>query len=127
MSAGGPGGAAHRPQRSAAAAAEAERPAGAGTATGSGEDRLAPPAGPVGVLKLTDAFWVFLHQVEIEKKSDSNQQNYWMIQYQRLLDAKPLTLRMQVRFKAGWDQIGSVGVLMGSGSECRRRGWRRSW
>ncbi|PWA24052.1 hypothetical protein CCH79_00019148 [Gambusia affinis] len=34
--------------------------------------------------------------VEIEKKSDSSQQNYWMIQYQRLLDAKPLALRMQV-------------------------------
>ncbi|XP_043951965.1 E3 ubiquitin-protein ligase LRSAM1 [Gambusia affinis] len=33
--------------------------------------------------------------VEIEKKSDSSQQNYWMIQYQRLLDAKPLALRMQ--------------------------------
>ncbi|XP_017163241.1 E3 ubiquitin-protein ligase LRSAM1 [Poecilia reticulata] len=33
--------------------------------------------------------------VEIEKKSDSSQQNYWMIQYQRLLDAKPLSLRMQ--------------------------------
>lgn len=33
--------------------------------------------------------------VEIEKKSDSNQQNYWMIQYQRLLDAKPLALKMQ--------------------------------
>ncbi|XP_013885824.1 E3 ubiquitin-protein ligase LRSAM1 [Austrofundulus limnaeus] len=33
--------------------------------------------------------------VEMEKKSDSNQQNYWMIQYQRLLDAKPLSLRMQ--------------------------------
>lgn len=33
--------------------------------------------------------------MEIEKKSESNQQNYWMIQYQRLLDAKPLSLRMQ--------------------------------
>ncbi|KAG8010965.1 NADPH-dependent diflavin oxidoreductase 1 [Nibea albiflora] len=33
--------------------------------------------------------------VEIEKKSESNQQNYWMIQYQRLLDTKPLSLRMQ--------------------------------
>uniref|UniRef100_A0A146P7I8 Leucine rich repeat and sterile alpha motif containing 1 n=1 Tax=Fundulus heteroclitus TaxID=8078 RepID=A0A146P7I8_FUNHE len=33
--------------------------------------------------------------VEMEKKSDSNQENYWMIQYQRLLDAKPLSLRMQ--------------------------------
>ncbi|XP_038589765.1 E3 ubiquitin-protein ligase LRSAM1 isoform X1 [Micropterus salmoides] len=32
---------------------------------------------------------------EIELKSESNQQNYWMIQYQRLLDAKPLSLRMQ--------------------------------
>uniref|UniRef100_A0A8C5FTW9 RING-type domain-containing protein n=1 Tax=Gadus morhua TaxID=8049 RepID=A0A8C5FTW9_GADMO len=33
--------------------------------------------------------------VEMELKSESNQQNYWMIQYQRLLDAKPLSLRMQ--------------------------------
>ncbi|KAA0717137.1 E3 ubiquitin-protein ligase LRSAM1 [Triplophysa tibetana] len=32
---------------------------------------------------------------EMEQKSESNQQNYWMIQYQRLLDAKPLFLRMQ--------------------------------
>ncbi|XP_043094923.1 E3 ubiquitin-protein ligase LRSAM1 isoform X2 [Puntigrus tetrazona] len=31
----------------------------------------------------------------MEQKSESNQQNYWMIQYQRLLDAKPLSLRMQ--------------------------------
>ncbi|XP_061836601.1 E3 ubiquitin-protein ligase LRSAM1 isoform X1 [Nerophis lumbriciformis] len=34
-------------------------------------------------------------KVEMELKSESNQQNYWMIQYQRLLDAKPLSLRMQ--------------------------------
>lgn len=33
----------------------------------------------------------------MELKSESNQQNYWMIQYQRLLDTKPLSLRMQVR------------------------------
>ncbi|KAI2664646.1 E3 ubiquitin-protein ligase LRSAM1 [Labeo rohita] len=33
--------------------------------------------------------------MEMEQKSESNQQNYWMIQYQRLLDAKPLSLRMQ--------------------------------
>uniref|UniRef100_H3CP31 Leucine rich repeat and sterile alpha motif containing 1 n=1 Tax=Tetraodon nigroviridis TaxID=99883 RepID=H3CP31_TETNG len=33
--------------------------------------------------------------VELQQKSDSNQQNYWMIQYQRLLNTKPLTLRMQ--------------------------------
>ncbi|XP_070706845.1 E3 ubiquitin-protein ligase LRSAM1 [Pempheris klunzingeri] len=33
--------------------------------------------------------------LEMELKSESNQQNYWMIQYQRLLDAKPLSLRMQ--------------------------------
>ncbi|XP_061554065.1 E3 ubiquitin-protein ligase LRSAM1 isoform X3 [Phycodurus eques] len=32
---------------------------------------------------------------EMELKSESTQQNYWMIQYQRLLDAKPLSLRMQ--------------------------------
>ncbi|RXN10340.1 E3 ubiquitin- ligase LRSAM1 [Labeo rohita] len=35
------------------------------------------------------------NQMEMEQKSESNQQNYWMIQYQRLLDAKPLSLRMQ--------------------------------
>ncbi|XP_067294780.1 E3 ubiquitin-protein ligase LRSAM1 isoform X2 [Pseudorasbora parva] len=33
--------------------------------------------------------------MELEQKSESNQQNYWLIQYQRLLDAKPLSLRMQ--------------------------------
>ncbi|XP_016345006.1 E3 ubiquitin-protein ligase LRSAM1 [Sinocyclocheilus anshuiensis] len=33
--------------------------------------------------------------VEMAQKCESNQQNYWMIQYQRLLDAKPLSLRMQ--------------------------------
>ncbi|CAL9682536.1 unnamed protein product [Knipowitschia caucasica] len=33
--------------------------------------------------------------VELELKSESSQQNYWMIQYQRLLDAKPMSLRMQ--------------------------------
>ncbi|XP_047185588.1 E3 ubiquitin-protein ligase LRSAM1 isoform X2 [Scophthalmus maximus] len=32
---------------------------------------------------------------EMEQKCESNQQNYWMIQYQRLLDAKPMSLRMQ--------------------------------
>ncbi|XP_036418812.1 E3 ubiquitin-protein ligase LRSAM1 [Colossoma macropomum] len=39
--------------------------------------------------------------MEMELKSDSTQQNYWMIQYQRLLDAKPLSLRMQ---EAGVDK-----------------------
>ncbi|XP_031433389.1 E3 ubiquitin-protein ligase LRSAM1 isoform X2 [Clupea harengus] len=33
--------------------------------------------------------------VELERKSESNLQNYWMIQYQRLLDSKPLSLAMQ--------------------------------
>ncbi|KAL0965115.1 hypothetical protein UPYG_G00276990 [Umbra pygmaea] len=49
------------------------------------------------LLKQKDQREVELRQVltEMELKSDSNQQNYWMIQYQRLLDAKPLTLRMQ--------------------------------
>uniref|UniRef100_A0A673KDW5 E3 ubiquitin-protein ligase LRSAM1-like n=1 Tax=Sinocyclocheilus rhinocerous TaxID=307959 RepID=A0A673KDW5_9TELE len=40
-------------------------------------------------------FCFFALQVEMDQKSESNQQNYWMIQYQRLLDAKPLSLRMQ--------------------------------
>ena len=59
-------------------------------------------------------------QVEMELKSESNQQNYWMIQYQRLLDAKPLTLRMQVQGRNEisinprremWDQS-TVGICM---------------
>ncbi|XP_033844845.1 E3 ubiquitin-protein ligase LRSAM1 [Periophthalmus magnuspinnatus] len=33
--------------------------------------------------------------IELDQKSESSQQNYWMIQYQRLLDAKPISLRMQ--------------------------------
>ncbi|XP_036385958.1 E3 ubiquitin-protein ligase LRSAM1 [Megalops cyprinoides] len=49
------------------------------------------------LLKQKDQREVELRQVlaEMELKSDSTQQNYWMIQYQRLLDAKPLSLRMQ--------------------------------
>ncbi|XP_041753482.1 E3 ubiquitin-protein ligase LRSAM1 [Coregonus clupeaformis] len=49
------------------------------------------------LLKEKDQREVELRQVlqEMELKSDSNQQNYWLIQYQRLLDAKPLSLRMQ--------------------------------
>ncbi|KAK7895814.1 hypothetical protein WMY93_021139 [Mugilogobius chulae] len=35
------------------------------------------------------------NQLELERKSESSEQNYWMIQYQRLLDAKPISLRMQ--------------------------------
>uniref|UniRef100_A0A673K8Z9 E3 ubiquitin-protein ligase LRSAM1-like n=1 Tax=Sinocyclocheilus rhinocerous TaxID=307959 RepID=A0A673K8Z9_9TELE len=44
---------------------------------------------------LLKIFCFFALQVEMDQKSESNQQNYWMIQYQRLLDAKPLSLRMQ--------------------------------
>nr|XP_020456835.1 E3 ubiquitin-protein ligase LRSAM1 [Monopterus albus] len=49
------------------------------------------------LLKQRDQRELELQQVlaELELKSESNQQNYWMIQYQRLLDAKPLSLRMQ--------------------------------
>uniref|UniRef100_I3K420 Leucine rich repeat and sterile alpha motif containing 1 n=1 Tax=Oreochromis niloticus TaxID=8128 RepID=I3K420_ORENI len=49
------------------------------------------------LLKQRDQREQELRQVlaEMELKSESNQQNYWMIQYQRLLDAKPLSLRMQ--------------------------------
>ncbi|XP_064165005.1 E3 ubiquitin-protein ligase LRSAM1 [Anguilla rostrata] len=55
------------------------------------------------LLKQKDQREVELRQVltEMELKSDSNQQNYWMIQYQRLLDSKPLSLRMQ---EAGVEQ-----------------------
>uniref|UniRef100_A0A667XC69 Leucine rich repeat and sterile alpha motif containing 1 n=1 Tax=Myripristis murdjan TaxID=586833 RepID=A0A667XC69_9TELE len=49
------------------------------------------------LLKQKDQRESELRQVlqEMELKSESSQQNYWMIQYQRLLDAKPLSLRMQ--------------------------------
>ncbi|KAJ8261068.1 hypothetical protein COCON_G00167910 [Conger conger] len=49
------------------------------------------------LFKQKDQREVELRQVlaEMELKSESNQQNYWMIQYQRLLDSKPLSLRMQ--------------------------------
>ncbi|XP_054468362.1 E3 ubiquitin-protein ligase LRSAM1 isoform X2 [Anoplopoma fimbria] len=49
------------------------------------------------LLKQRDQREQELRQVlaEMELKSVSNQENYWMIQYQRLLDAKPLSLRMQ--------------------------------
>lgn len=66
----------------------------------------------------------------MELKSDSTQQNYWMIQYQRLLDAKPLTLRMQVQYRAGRTQrniwLPNCALLKLS-SYCRRPAWRRSW
>ncbi|KAI3361996.1 hypothetical protein L3Q82_012199, partial [Scortum barcoo] len=49
------------------------------------------------LLKQRDQREKELQQVlaELELKSESSQQNYWMIQYQRLLDTKPLSLRMQ--------------------------------
>ncbi|KAJ8346410.1 hypothetical protein SKAU_G00278110 [Synaphobranchus kaupii] len=55
------------------------------------------------LLKQKDQREVELQHVlaEMELKSESNQQNYWMIQYQRLLDSKPLSLRMQ---EAGVEQ-----------------------
>ncbi|XP_064420333.1 E3 ubiquitin-protein ligase LRSAM1 [Latimeria chalumnae] len=33
--------------------------------------------------------------LEMERKSEANQENYWLIQYQRLLNKKPLSLRLQ--------------------------------
>ena len=36
-------------------------------------------------------------QVELEAKSETKQENYWLIQYQRLLNQKPLSLKLQVR------------------------------
>lgn len=35
-------------------------------------------------------------QSELDAKSEARQENYWLIQYQRLLNQKPLSLRMQV-------------------------------
>lgn len=36
-------------------------------------------------------------QTELEAKSETKQENYWLIQYQRLLNQKPLSLKLQVR------------------------------
>lgn len=44
----------------------------------------------------TPVLIVCVLQSELQRKSESSQENYWMIQYQRLLDAKPMSLRMQV-------------------------------
>lgn len=38
----------------------------------------------------------FVFQLEMEAKSETKQENYWLIQYQRLLNQKPLSLRLQV-------------------------------
>ena len=32
----------------------------------------------------------------MEAKSETKQENYWLIQYQRLLNQKPLSLKLQV-------------------------------
>ena len=36
-------------------------------------------------------------QTELEAQSETKQENYWLIQYQRLLNQKPLSLKLQVR------------------------------
>lgn len=38
----------------------------------------------------------FVLQLEMEAKSETQQENYWLIQYQRLLNQKPLSLKLQV-------------------------------
>lgn len=38
----------------------------------------------------------FVFQLEMEAKSETKQENYWLIQYQRLLNQKPLSLKLQV-------------------------------
>lgn len=40
----------------------------------------------------------FVFQLEMEAKSETKQENYWLIQYQRLLNQKPLSLKLQVAF-----------------------------
>lgn len=37
----------------------------------------------------------FVFQLEMEAKSETKQENYWLIQYQRLLNQKPLSLKLQ--------------------------------
>jgi len=65
-------------------------------------------------------------QAEMELKSECSQQNYWMIQYQRLLDAKPLALRMQVQCSASRGPHDPLRAEL-TRPPCRKPAWRRSW
>ena len=42
-------------------------------------------------------FKVHTQQVEMEEQKLANQTDYWLVQYQRLLDSKPQSLIDQVR------------------------------
>lgn len=56
------------------------------------------PLPPVAISQyVTDIAWFCPWQAELEAKSETKQENYWLIQYQRLLNQKPLSLRLQVR------------------------------
>lgn len=61
--------------------------------------------------------------MELEAKSETKQENYWLIQYQRLLNQKPLSLKLQVRpGGAGSLQLHSVHASGGWTSGHRVRG-----
>lgn len=70
----------------------------------------------------------FYFQVEMQLKSDSNQQNYWMIQYQRLLNTKPLTLRMQVQ-RVSWRAVINIMFRQAHAIICMflTGVWRGDW
>lgn len=55
----------------------------------------------------------FVFQLEMEAKSETKQENYWLIQYQRLLNQKPLSLKLQVAaaVKAFTVVVGREGSL----------------
>ena len=40
---------------------------------------------------------LYFLQVEMERKRETDIEDYWLIQYQRLLESKPLTLLEKVR------------------------------
>lgn len=45
-----------------------------------------------------DLHLLFLYQVEMEHKRETDIEDYWLIQYQRLLESKPRTLLEKVDF-----------------------------
>ncbi|XP_061867344.1 E3 ubiquitin-protein ligase LRSAM1 isoform X3 [Colius striatus] len=48
--------------------------------------------------------------LEMEAKSETKQENYWLIQYQRLLDQKPLSLKLQALATMSARDLEKVGV-----------------
>ncbi|XP_027799799.2 E3 ubiquitin-protein ligase LRSAM1 isoform X4 [Marmota flaviventris] len=63
---------------------------------------------------------------ELEAKSETKQENYWLIQYQRLLNQKPLSLKLQLTDGMALP-LSTWAPWPCSGVSCRRKAWSASW